>query len=95
MLNERKCCRCKRFKSFEDFYFSKGRYRYECKKCTIRNVCRKQREKRKAFQTENRSYMVEYYAANKEKFAEYRRRFKERHPNYFREYKEKSLNKKG
>lgn len=93
MNEEKKCSKCKRFKPFIDFYFSKGRYRSECKRCTIRHLCKTQKAKRKGLKIEDRGYRIEYYANNKDKFAEYRRRFRERHPNYYREYKYKIINK--
>jgi len=77
-----------------DFYMCQGKYRSECKACTIKkNV--KHQKKTKAWKhryldnEEKRSYMVEYYAKNKDKFAEYRRKFKERYPNYYKEYNQR------
>lgn len=93
METEKKCSKCKRFKEFKEFYFSKGRYRAECKKCTVKHVVIAQRQRRKGIPSNSRSYMLEYYANNREKFAEYRRRFKERHPDYYRVYKQDLLNK--
>lgn len=90
---EKKCSKCKRFKVYEDFYFSKGRYRSECKVCTVKMVSKNKRMKRKDIKIENRGYRLEYYANNREKFREYRQRFKERHPDYYRVYKQKALNK--
>lgn len=93
MTAEKKCTKCKRFKDFNEYYFSRGRYRSECKSCTIRLVVKSARKKKRQLRQETTNYRIEYYANNREKFAEYRRRFKERHPNYYREYKYKIINK--
>ena len=82
----------------KDFYMCQGRYRSECKACTIRRNVRYQR-KIKAWKNrfidpeQKRSYMVEYYHNHKEQFAEYRRKFKEKYPDYYREYSRKRKEK--
>jgi hypothetical protein len=82
-----------------DFYMCQGRWRSECKACTIAKNVRYQR-RIKAWQhrfvdnDNQRSYMAEYYANNKEKFAEYRRKFKERNPDYYKEYSRKRKNER-
>lgn len=89
------CTRCNKAKIIHmDFYMCQGKYRSECKMCTIKkNV--KHQKKTKAWKhryldnDEKRSYMVDYYAKNKDKFAEYRRKFKERYPNYYKEYNQR------
>jgi len=74
-----------------------GKWRSECKACTIRKNVRYQK-RTKAWMhrfvdnDEQRSYMVDYYAKNKEKFAEYRRKFKEKYPDYYKEYSRKRKN---
>jgi len=82
-----------------DFYFSKGKIRPECKKCTIARNIRYQKKvkswkKRITDYHENREYMLNYYAENKEKFAEYRKTFLEKHPGYYRAYADKKRGEK-
>lgn len=89
---KKKCTKCKRFYDYALFYFCRGRYRSECKKCTIRINVRYQKAKKRNI-TPDRSYMREYYATHKTQFAEYRRRFKEKHPGYYRDYKINKINK--
>lgn len=95
-VNEiRKCGNCNQKKSLpEHFYFYQGRYRADCKKCTIRKNVLHQK-KTQAWKTtivdaaDRRAYYNRYYAENKAKFAEYRSEFKERHPGYYKEYHRK------
>jgi hypothetical protein len=92
MSDRKKCSKCHKSKIIHmDFYMCQGKYRSECKMCTIKkNV--KHQKKTKAWRhrfvdnDEKRLYSVEYYANHKEQFAEYRRKFKERYPNYYKEY---------
>jgi hypothetical protein len=86
-------CNCAKIAS-TDFYVCQGKWRSECKACTIRKNVRYQKrvkawKHRFVDNDEQRSYMVEYYAKNKEKFAEYRRKFKEKYPDYYKEYARK------
>jgi hypothetical protein len=89
------CSKCDGAKSAsKDFYVCQGKYRSECKVCTIaKNTVYQRRvqpwKNRYVDNEEQRSYMVEYYAKNKEKFAEYRRKFKEKYPEYHKEYARK------
>ena len=89
---ERKCSKCHENKVQEtDFYNCSGKYRSECKQCTIKKNVDYQRkirtwDHRYVDNDEKRSYMVEYYAKNKEKFAEYRKQFRKRYPGYHTEY---------
>jgi len=89
-------CNCAKI-SHMDFYMCQGKWRSECKACTIRKNVRYQK-RTKAWMhrfvdnDEQRSYMVDYYAKNKEKFAEYRRKFKEKYPDYYKEYSRKRKN---
>lgn len=94
------CSKCHLKKETHDnYYMCQGKYRSECKKCTIsRNV--KYQKKLKSWKNrfvdndQQRSYMVDYYSKNKEKFAEYRRVFKEKYPDYYREYTRRRKNEK-
>lgn len=91
-------CNCAKI-SQTDFYMCQGRWRSECKACTIRKNVRYQKrvkawKYRFVDNDEKCSYMVDYYAKNKDKFAEYRRKFKERNPDYYREYSRKRKDKK-
>ncbi len=92
------CSTCQQTKQLDkDFYLCQGRYRSDCKACTIRKNVRHQK-KIKAWKhrfvdaDQQRTYMVDYYSKNKEKFAEYRRKFRERYPDYYREYARKRKN---
>ena len=94
------CRRCK-FKGIKtrDFYTTNGRFRNECKACTVKTNVKYQKKKKVWLHRfvdgdENKSYMVDYYSKNKEKFAEYRRQFKERYPQYYKEYAWKRKNEK-
>lgn len=99
--NKHKICSvCSQKKvSDQDFYKCQGKYRSECKVCTIRKNVRYQRRakvwlKRIVDVDERRAYMSDYYAKNKAKYAEYRRKFKETHPEYHKEYYRMRLNEK-
>lgn len=89
-LNEKQCSKCGKYKHpEEDFYMCQGRYRAECKRCTIKRNSKYQKL-HKTWLTRNvdvearREYMKEYYAANKQNFATYRERFRERNPSYWK-----------
>jgi hypothetical protein len=82
-----------------EFYFSKGKIRSECKKCTIkRNLAYQKKaqswKKRCSNYSDHREYMLNYYADNRDKFAEYRRTFLEKHPGYYRAYADKKRGEK-
>ncbi len=86
------CSKCHQAKeAMRDFYLCSGRWRSECKACTIKRNVRYQK-KIKAWKHRyvdddaRRLYMREYYDKNKEKFAKYRSEFKERYPEYYKEY---------
>ncbi len=85
------CSKCKKEKEVQDFYSCAGKWRSECKKCTIKRNVKYQRRVR-AWRTryggddERREYMRTYYAQNKDKFAEYRKRFVEKYPDYYTQY---------
>lgn len=86
------CSKCHQAKeAMTDYYLCSGRWRSECKMCTIKRNVRYQK-KIKAWKYRyvdddtRRLYMREYYAQNKEKFAQYRTEFKERYPEYYKEY---------
>lgn len=91
----KRCSCCKVEKDMKnDFYFSKGKIRSECKKCTIRRSLAYQRKvkswkRRSADYASQREYMINYYAENKDKFAMYRKTFLEKHPDYYRAYADK------
>lgn len=90
-MNKRCSC-CKTEKPIKtDFYFSKGKIRSECKKCTIhRNIIYQRKaktwKKRSSENSYDREYARQYYQDHKEAFSEYRRTFLERHPGYYRAY---------
>ncbi len=86
------CSQCHQAKeAVMDFYLCSGRWRSECKMCTIKRNVRYQR-KTKAWKHRyvdddtRRLYMREYYDKNKAKFAQYRAEFKARYPEYYKEY---------
>lgn len=86
------CSKCHQAKeAMRDFYLCSGRWRSECKACTIKRNVRYQK-KTKAWKYRyvdddtRRLYMREYYEKNKDKFAQYRAEFKERYPEYYKEY---------
>lgn len=86
------CSKCnKAKKATQDFYLCSGRWRSECKKCTVKRNVKYQRKIR-AWKTRyvddeaRRAYMRDYYAKNKEKFAQYREEFRERYPDYYTLY---------
>ena len=89
------CSKCAKAKEpMKDFYLCSGKWRAECKVCTIKRNCRYQREteawKHRYPDDETRNkYCREYYAKNKERFAQYRKEFAERHPGYYQEYYER------
>lgn len=91
-MNRRTCTTCHITKIQElDFYYCNGRYRGDCKQCTIRKNAKYQRDN-KTWLSKNidkdrlREYMKEYRQKNPEKFREYRQRFIDKHPGYFRNY---------
>jgi len=94
------CSKCNKAKiAYMDFYMCQGKWRSECKMCTIKKNVRYQKsvkawKHRFIDNEEQRSYMVEYYAKNKEKFAGYRKKFKEKYPDYYKEYSRKRKNDK-
>lgn len=86
------CSQCHQAKeSVTDFYLCAGRWRSECKACTIkRNVRYQKRVKawkhRYVDDDSRRLYMRDYYNKNKERFAKYRSEFKNRYPDYYKDY---------
>lgn len=86
------CTRCHEEKDREqDFYLCAGKWRGECKACTIKRNVRYQRKvkawKHRYVDDETRRlYMREYYEKNKDKFAQYRKEFRDRYPEYYKEY---------
>jgi hypothetical protein len=94
----KQCSCCKASKDMKtEFYFSRGKYRSECKKCTIhRNLAyqRKVKAWRKRISENSREYALQYYQDNKERFAHYRKTFLERHPGYYRDYADKRRGEK-
>jgi hypothetical protein len=85
------CKTCKESKNEkEDFYFSCGHPRGECKTCVIKKNGEHQKKKpwqdRYSSPEERKLYMRDYYRNNKEKFSKYRAEFKEKYPDYYREY---------
>ena len=92
MDQTKNCSKCRKQKILHlDFYMCKGRYRSECKACTIKRNVAHQKEKRTWLDREvdeeaRKAYMREYYAENKGKFAEYRKVFRMKYPEYYKEY---------
>ena len=97
-MDTKACSRCKSTKDeLKDFYICQGKFRSECKVCTIKKNASYQRKakpwkNRIVDEEEKRSYMTQYYRKNKPKFAEYRRKFRERYPDYYKEYFRKKKN---
>lgn len=91
MAEYKTCSKCFLTKEIGDFYLCAGKFRSECKNCTIlRNT--KYQKRAKAWKSRDvdddvrRMYMREYYAQHREKFAEYRARFKQKYPDYYKLY---------
>ncbi len=86
------CSKCKKEKEVgKDFYSCGGKWRSECKKCTIKRNVRYQRRvqawrTRYGCDNERREYMRGYYAKNKDKFVGYRKKFVEKNPDYYTQY---------
>jgi len=86
------CSKCHQAKIMDkDFYLCSGRWRSECKACTIRRNVRYQRrikswKHRYLNDDTRRLYMREYYEKNKEKFVAYRAEFRLKYPEYYKEY---------
>jgi len=86
------CTKCNEEKEMSSgFYQWCGRWRSECKKCTIKKNNRHQK-KIKSWKTRHvdedsrKIYSRQYYEKNKEKFEKYRATFNERHPEYYKIY---------
>lgn len=100
MIEYKTCSQCNMAKEIKDFYLCSGKYRSECKKCTVEKNTRYQRSVRayKSVTVEGerrRLYMRQYYNNNKEKFASYRSKFRSIYPDYYREYyKHRQVEKK-
>lgn len=91
MTDTKKCSHCRRMIVLQDFYMNAGKYRSECKFCTInRNVRYQKRVKawrnRDLDQDSRRLYMRKYYEKNKDKYTEYRAKFKAKYPEYYKNY---------
>lgn len=94
------CSQCKKEKNlFTDFYLCQGKWRGECKRCTIAKNAKYQKRmqswrNREIDSSAMRAYQLDYYAQNKAKFAEYRQKFKEKHPEYHKLYARRKKNEK-
>ncbi len=101
MSNIKICSCCYEPKlSLKDFYLCSGKWRSECKACTIRRNSRYQRlneswKTRFPDDESRREYMRTYYKNNKDRFAKYREDFRLRYPDYYREYFRNRKNKNG
>lgn len=90
--DQRRCTRCGKFKVLnEGFYMCQGRWRSECKVCTIKRNVRYQKKHKTWFNRnvdpeERRAYLRDYYKKNKAKYQEYRKKFLKRNPDYFKNY---------
>lgn len=100
MIDYKICSKCHQAKEAKvDFYLCAGKWRSECRMCTIKRNVRYQRKvqawkHRYVDDDSRRLYMREYYDKNKDKFAHYREEFRERHPEYYKEYFRKKKEKK-
>jgi len=92
MYDMKICTRCGIEKDlYTCYYMCSGKWKSECKMCTIKIVSRDQKKKgswryREIDLDSRRDYMRLYRELNKEKFIEYRKRFNARHPDYYKEY---------
>ncbi len=87
----KKCTKCCEDKEINDFYMCAGKYRSECKRCTIKRNSKyqiKNQTWKHRFEDEDarKAYMQKYYSKNREKFAMYRAEFKARNPDYYKNY---------
>ncbi len=100
-LELKTCSHCFESKDkLKDFYMCVGKFRTECKSCTIKRNVRYQIKteawKHKYADAETRrEYMRKYYADNKEKYARYRQEFRKKNPHYYKEYFRDRKNKNG
>lgn len=89
------CTRCHEEKQKEShFYKCNGKFRSECKACTIQRNTEYQQtsetwQQRHRASVSRRIYMRNYYATNKEKYTQYRKEFKLRNPDYYKKYFQK------
>jgi len=94
------CSKCHQAKELMlDFYLCAGKWRSECKMCTIKRNVRYQKRvqawrHRYVDEDTRRHYMREYYEKNKDRYANYRSEFKLRYPEYYKEYFRNRKNKK-
>ncbi len=94
------CSKCHQAKIAKmDFYLCAGRWRSECKMCTIKRNVRYQKKvkawKHRYVDDDTRKlYMRDYYEKHKTKFAQYRAEFRLRYPEYYKEYFRNRKNKK-
>ena len=97
----KKCSKCEVLKHAEkDFYFCQGKWRTECRQCTIKRNIQYQKKiqywkARNPDDDRRRSDKREYYEKNKQKFAEYRENFKQKNPGYYKEYYKNKQKKEG
>lgn len=87
MTNLKTCNWCKEEKTYDDFYYWKGKYRGECRVCrSLKNAAYQKKikawKKRTIDPEKRRRYSRTYYAKNKERFKRYRALFLERNPGY-------------
>lgn len=73
------------------FYICAGKFRSECKACTVKKNVQYNKNvrawrQRYVSDEARKLYMRQYYDKNRAKFAVYRSKFKSRYPNYYREY---------
>src|ERR1044071_3837130 len=94
------CTQCQVEKEKEaHFYKCNGKFRSECKVCTIKRNSEYQKTS-KTWRAKHRSsvsrrnYMRAYYATNKEKYSRYRKEFKTRNPDYYKKYFQRHPRKK-
>ena len=99
-MSDKVCSKCGETKQLTaDFYLCSGRWRSECKACTIKRNVKYQRsiqawKHRYLDDDERNSYMRDYYSKNKEKFAVYREEFRKRYPEYYKNYFRRKKNGK-
>ena len=92
MIDFKICSKCGvRKDAVLDFYMCSGKWRSDCKVCTIRANIKYQRKVRLNLtpkqRHDKRVYMREYYALNPDRFQTYRETFCKKNPDYYRDYR--------
>lgn len=84
------CTKCSKEKEITDFYKCSGKYKSECKACTVKGVMKYSKtyreENRDEFNAKRRKWTKKHYANNRELYAKWRAAFKANNPDYYRNY---------